>query len=169
MLRLFSFSRSRGRHPIGRCLPAPLHNELRPPPGRPGNACSLLSSPQLPRPGWRLGPSPGPGGPGGAGQGRGCCSRLTGSGGGGASSSGVPRWGATCRSHTWSGDVRPAEGPAPAPPRQDLGEAGLTHRPRLPPFPVRLPRAPFSPSPKQSKMEPSLTSRGLMFTLLNGT
>lgn len=65
--------------------------------------------------------------------------------------------------------MRPAEGPAPAPPRQDLGEAGLTHRPRLPPFPVRLPWAPFSPSPKQSKMEPSLTSRGLMFTLLSGT
>lgn len=65
--------------------------------------------------------------------------------------------------------MRPAEGPAPAPPRQDLGEAGLTHRPRLPPFPVRLLGAPFSPSLKQSKMEPSLTSRGLMFTLLSGT
>lgn len=29
---------------------------------------------------------------------------------GGASSSGVPRWGATCEGHTWSRDVRPAEG-----------------------------------------------------------
>lgn len=42
--------------------------------------------------------------------------RQKGSGEGGASSSGVPRWGATCEGHTWSGDVRPAEGQAPAPP-----------------------------------------------------
>lgn len=48
--------------------------------------------------------------------GGGCCSGLTGSGEGGPLSSGVPRWGATCKTHTWSTDVRPAEGPAPAPP-----------------------------------------------------
>lgn len=45
VLRLFSFSRSRGRHLIGRCLSALLHNELRPH-GFHGNACSLFSSPQ---------------------------------------------------------------------------------------------------------------------------
>lgn len=85
---------------------------------------------------------------GGAGQRRCSCSRLTGSGEGGPSSSGVPRWGATCKRHTWSGDVRPAEGPTPAPPRRDLGEAGLTHRTRLPPFPVRLPGFPLLPITK---------------------
>lgn len=65
--------------------------------------------------------------------------------------------------------MRPAEGSAPAPPLQDLGEAGLTHRPRLPLFLSACLGPPFSPSWKQSKMETSLTSRGLMFTLLNGT
>lgn len=53
----------------------------------------------------------------GAGRGRGCCCGLTGNREGGASSSGVPRWGSTCKKHTWSWYVRPAEGwlpPRPA-------------------------------------------------------
>lgn len=147
VLRLFSFSRSRGRHLIGRCLPALLHNELRPQSPRqrvfpfllPSVVPAYLSFAAQPKTRTREG----------AGRRRGCCSRSTGSGGGGPSSSGVPRWGATCRRHTWSGDVRPAEGLAPAPPHRDLGEAGLTHRPRLPPFLSSCPGPPSSPSPKQ--------------------
>lgn len=44
--------------------------------------------------------------------------------------------------------MRPAEGRTPAPPRLDLGEARLTHRTRLPPFPVRLPGFPLLPITK---------------------
>lgn len=115
VLHLFSFSRSRGRRPIGPCLPASLHNELRPS-SCPSNACSLLSSLLLSRPRTvsRAQPTTQDFGEG-RGEG-GFCLRQKGSGEGGASSSGVPRWGATCEGHTWSGDVRPAEGQAPAPP-----------------------------------------------------
>lgn len=116
VLHLFSFSRSRGRHPIGHCLPASLHNELRPSSCLSNACCLLSSSPQLSRPSLVLGPAYDPGRMGGAGRGRGFACRQKGSGEGGASSSGVPRWGATCEGHTWSGDVRPAEGQAPAPP-----------------------------------------------------
>lgn len=70
VLHLFSFSRSRGRHPIGHCLPASLHNELRPSSCL-SNACRLLSSPQLSRPSLVLGPAYDPGCLGGAGRGRG--------------------------------------------------------------------------------------------------
>lgn len=146
VLRLFSFSRSRDRHLIGRCLPALLHNELRPQSPRQRVFPFLL--PSVVPAYLSLGAQPKTRTREGAGRGRGCCSRLTGSRGGGPSSSGVPRWGATCRRHTWSGDVRPAEGLAPAPPHGDLGEAGLTHRPRLPPFPVLLPGSPLLPITK---------------------
>lgn len=64
-----------------------------------------------------FGAQPGTWKPRRGGTGAGLMLLIDGTARGGASGCGVPRWGATCRKHTWSEDVRPAEGPAPAPPR----------------------------------------------------
>lgn len=70
MLHLFSFSRSRGHHPIGHCFPASLHNELRPSSCL-SNACSpsLLLSVVPAQLGFRAQPST-QDAAGGAGRGR---------------------------------------------------------------------------------------------------